>query len=379
MPSDGSLLHADSQSARLRKPEQPAEVRYTGNDRRRLFALARLFAAEAGFRPDVISFREAVLGDADATTEQVEQGLEALKRFEESALANAKELDVEAIRVEMKKLWNRRPGRAPVCLSDDLARSFVQSPLAQCLALEDFRAYGISPARHSVRTWTQSTAAGRHPIRQVLLREPDLEIHLQEDMAHSVYRVMVGGSPPRERAREAGGTHRLSYPLPKGGQGMVDVWPGSVLDGLSHLARDLARCYYWNEADAVWFVLTGAMPAVRGLDISVYRNAAEDSVDSYVEIRMLPWIDPDTVRAAIIGFRRDLARAGRAIGDRGFRLVDFVISRARPDIAPNDRLWKRLHREWNECHGTKDEFRNAADLRAAYYAARDSLLRKSYR
>ncbi len=160
---------------------------------------------------------------------------------------------------------------------------------------------------------------------------------------------------------------------------MVDVWPGSVLDGLSHLARDLARCYYWNEADAVWFVLTGAMPAVRGLDISVYRNAAEDSVDSYVEIRMLPWIDPDTVRAAIIGFRRDLARAGRAIGDRGFRLVDFVISRARPDIAPNDRLWKRLHREWNECHGTKDEFRNAADLRAAYYAARDSLLRKSYR
>ena len=118
--------------------------------------------------------------------------------------------------------------------------------------------------------------------------------------------------------------------------------------------------------DSVWFVLTGAMPAVRGLDISVYRNAAEDSVDSYVEIRMLPWIDPDTVRAAIIGFRRDLARAGRAIGDRGFRLVDFVISRARPDIAPNDRLWKRLHTDWNACPGTKAEFRNAPPFRPAW-------------
>ena len=368
-----------------RKSDDPTTLRYTEQDRQTLFTLATVFAAEASRRSDVKSFRESVIDEAVQTTTQYNRKLAWLTGLRAKALGNPADFDVEQIDQEILRMQADMPKDPPQVVSDEVARKFVGSPLTQCLSLEQFREHRISPMRHVIRSSQSSTVSGRHPLRILALENPDVTIRLEEDFKDGIYRVTVQREAdsethgdatnltPNERLVEAYEVHLLAYPLQKGGEGTVDVWQGSLLHSLSKLASELARCYHWTKAGAAWFVLTGQTPMVQGLDISVYGNTAEDAVDAYIEIRMLPWLHPKTIQGAIRSIRADLAHAGRKVSSRNLKLVNYIVSRVPSDISPKDKRWKELHRQWNDSHGKMEGFRNADDLRAAYNSDRDSL------
>ena len=128
-------------------------------------------------------------------------------------------------------------------LTPEAARDFVLSPGASVVFRAPFEK--AAPLPVGLRARVESDEAGL-------------------DGDGWVRRVVLRADPPVGRYSAETRTRLATLALPAGDDRVawVEYWPGSALHELDKLARWLARRFPWREAEAAWFVLTGAAPWV---------------------------------------------------------------------------------------------------------------------
>ena len=174
----------------------------------------------------------------------------------------------------------------------------------------------------------------------------------------------------------------LDFPRQEGKIASREVWSNSLLGELTSVGAKLSERYRWQPAQAVWFVLTGEIPAVPSLTVTRSFPTSMYHSDMLITIEATPWVSPRTVKRA---FRKAQIKAvgvgGRRSGEEKLKLLRFVIERIeplgseelgmlddgeKPPGAPKG-LWglelvaqypwyrrmpngKEIVREWNETH-----------------------------
>jgi hypothetical protein len=175
----------------------------------------------------------------------------------------------------------------------------------------------------------------------------------------------------------------LEFPNEEGRIARRKVWSTSLLGELAKVGERLSERYRWQPAQAVWFVLTGEIPAVPALTVTRSFPSSMYHHDVLITVEASPWVSSKTVEKA---YRKAQIKTlgssgGRPLGMRALKLLRFVIERIeslgmeelrklkegkRPPGAPTEEGWrvlelvaqypwyrkmpngKRLVREWNE-------------------------------
>lgn len=154
------------------------------------------------------------------------------------------------------------------------------------------------------------------------------------------------------------------------------VWVISLLGELWDLGEKLASRYRWQPAQAVWFVLTGEVPAIVPLRYTQTFYQSNYHRDPTTTIEAATWLSVDTIRRAFLHAQAGpLGSGGRSPSIKNSRLFRFVMERVdsmghfgegkRPDEAPEylreseliSQGWytkipkgKELVKEWNRTY-----------------------------
>lgn len=142
----------------------------------------------------------------------------------------------------------------------------------------------------------------------------------------------------------------LAYPGEDGRLAHVRAAPGSVLGHLQKVGSRLARRYPWQEAEAVWFVLTGVPPFVSPATWRVSCRATPLFTRAVLTLEVEPWVPP---KAVMEGYRRIQERLGirKGVGAKAVALVDFLAQQVRVHQTDMELpSWSELMALWNEAH-----------------------------
>jgi len=183
----------------------------------------------------------------------------------------------------------------------------------------------------------------------------------------------------------------LEFPDEDGNIAGHEVWSISLLGELKGLGEKLSERYRWQPAQAVWFVLTGKIPAVPALTVTRSFAGSMYHYDVLITIEASPWVSSRVVERA---FRKAQIKTlgsggGRPPGKKNLKLLRFVTERIehlgtfvegkRPLGAPEHMVglelvaqypWyrkmpngKELVREWNETYETYPKWKYDGDDR----------------
>ncbi len=157
--------------------------------------------------------------------------------------------------------------------------------------------------------------------------------------------------------------------------------PAGALEDLHEISRRLSRAFRWRIGDSNWFVLTGHVPFVRPISVSVRHNSHRD-LPNYLNRRYYlegndfivdtaeiviaaeAWVPSQIVTQAFSEVQRQV-RGGdnRKTTDKVLGVVRFVANRLGagklrwPELQAK---WKRAHPEWsyNGRNGLYEAFHN---------------------
>jgi hypothetical protein len=141
----------------------------------------------------------------------------------------------------------------------------------------------------------------------------------------------------------------VAFPSRDGGTARLPATTPALWE-LQRLARELVAAHGWTEAQAAWFLLTGAVPVRWPLMVQpVYEEDVTDPKQPRsvrrIEIRADAWLPASAISEAYQRAVR-MSRGGRPVSERQLRLALFVQERSLAAKPP----WSRLRREWNESH-----------------------------
>jgi hypothetical protein len=260
-------------------------------------------------------------------------------------------------------------------LAADQARDLLRSPAAAILRTRRFREKNIPIVGHTAEVKSPDPEVlpwGSSYVATVIVDPPGVT---QEE------RMPSWGGPPWTEFKNQRPVV-LEFPDGEGGIARRGVWSISLLGELTRVGEKLSERYRWQPAQAVWFVLTGEIPAVPSLRVTRSFSSSMYHSDTLITVEASPWISPRTVKRA---FRKaqikTLGDGGRRTGEKHLKLLRFVIERIewlgseelgmldegkRPPGAPK-RLWglelvaqypwyrrmpkgKEIVREWNETY-----------------------------
>lgn len=119
----------------------------------------------------------------------------------------------------------------------------------------------------------------------------------------------------------------LEFPDEEGRIVGREVWSISLLGELRELGEKLSERYRWQPAQAVYFVLTGEIPAVPALTVIRSFTSSMYHFDTLITVEASPWVSSRTVQRA---FRKAQIKTqgsdgGRSLGEKNLKLLRFVI------------------------------------------------------
>src|SRR5215207_5305924 len=235
-------------------------------------------------------------------------------------------------------------------ISSVTARKLIGSPAARVLRKAAFENLDIPFLDHTAKLVDHETdlvIKGRRYRATVFVDPPGLT--RPEEM------VTWSGTPQTDNQRLV----ELDYPDEEGKVRNVQVWSISLLGELRKVGEKLSERYRWQSAQAVWFVLTGEIPAVPALRVTRSFPSSMYHHDALITVEASPWVSSKTVGQA---FRKAQvktlgSRGGRPLGKRALKLLRFVIERIeslsieelgqleegkRPPGAPKEKGWQVL-------------------------------------
>ncbi len=187
-----------------------------------------------------------------------------------------------------------------------------------------------------------------------------LEAHDRDDVHAWRTQVLDGTLLPydetleawlRDRAAIEGPRELLAYSTPDATfVRRVAVAPGSVLDDLRVVADDLARDYRWQPAQAVVFVLTGGVPVIPEVRVTVRRSSSPAA--SCIVLEADPWTDPRRLADIYQRVRTDATnrRRFRLPDKKSLAVVEFVANR-------NGEPTEAVRKEWNKTQRANPEWK----------------------
>ena len=156
--------------------------------------------------------------------------------------------------------------------------------------------------------------------------------------------------------------------------------PTNAIEDMREVSRRLSRAFRWRVGDADWFLLTGYVPFVRPVSVSVHKNSIRDvpnylNRDYHLEgsdfmvdtaeivITAEPWVDANIVIRAFKEVQKQVNGGdNRKITAKTLDAVRFVARRLRTDKI----RWQQLRSEWNSeqddpkrRYGSRDSLRKA--------------------
>jgi hypothetical protein len=198
------------------------------------------------------------------------------------------------------------------------ARKLIGSPAARVLSKAAFENLDIPFLDHTAKLVDHETdlvIKGRRYRATIFVDPPSL--------TRQVEMVTWSGTPQTDKQRLV----ELDYPDEEGKVRNVQVWSISLLGELREVGEKLSERYRWQSAQAVWFVLTGEIPAVPALRVTRSFPYSMYHHDALITVEASPWVSSRTVEKA---FRKAQAktlgsRGGRRIGEKNLKLLRFVI------------------------------------------------------
>jgi hypothetical protein len=125
------------------------------------------------------------------------------------------------------------------------------------------------------------------------------------------------------------------------------------------------------------FVLTGAVPQVRALDMSTTTIGGGDFNDAYLNIKVLPWVSLGTLKSLYHDAQRQLLLARGKRFERTLEVFRFVTREA--GTYPEESDWRGLFNKWKEEHKNElKPFKQPRDIKQCYNRARETLLQHDY-
>jgi hypothetical protein len=124
----------------------------------------------------------------------------------------------------------------------------------------------------------------------------------------------------------------LEYPDEQGRIVARQVWSISLLGERKEAGEKLSYRYRWQQAQAVWFVLTGEIPAVPALTVIRSFPSSMYHSDTLITIEAAPWVSSKTIEKA---FRKAQIKSmgtkgNRRPSEKNLRLFRFIIERIEP-------------------------------------------------
>jgi hypothetical protein len=143
------------------------------------------------------------------------------------------------------------------------------------------------------------------------------------------------------------------------------VRSNSFLGALHTAVGKVIQQYPWEEADAVWFILTGEVPWVVPVTwqarwfggdrtISSFREEEESFSYGFITLKVEPWVSPQSVKQIYSEAQRSLRgeQRSRRLENKSLKLLEFVNERANPaDLSSpkgRERLASELVSAWDE-------------------------------
>ena len=222
-------------------------------------------------------------------------------------------------------------------LTAEQARSLVQSPATRFFGDGWFEFWGgsipLTGHRATLESYRREREGQKVRHRAAVSVDPpgitEIAERWTQEPAHKVIRKR-----PND---DVGNGEPLSFVNEEGRVQVSWVWEGSLLDKLRRLSEKLAQRYFWQDAQATMFVLTGEIPARPSLQVSYkQKNAGVGSKalkvsQGMVILEIAPWVSAKTVeRAYRSAQKRILRRHNRPIKEKNLRLFRFVTERLEP-------------------------------------------------
>jgi hypothetical protein len=147
----------------------------------------------------------------------------------------------------------------------------------------------------------------------------------------------------------------LHYRASGGREIQTVVYPGSLLDELRGIGQELARCYSWEQIEAMWFVLTGIIPLVCPINWRFEAALREEYDSTYIVLSCAPWVSAKTVQRLYRQAQQEvLGKENRPLSERSLEPFRFaVLEHALEGDWPG---WRRLRDRWNQKHAEFPEW-----------------------
>ncbi len=132
-----------------------------------------------------------------------------------------------------------------------------------------------------------------------------------------------------------------------------EVWPDSVLHKLHDITARLVNPYPWNAKEATIFVLTGWIPVVQPVGVTLQGSVSPFSEHHKIALEIEPWASAATVTQEYIAARRRIVHHDpRHRTTRPLSVLRFVIKKEneRRNTGSQVESWETLVREWNKQH-----------------------------
>jgi hypothetical protein len=239
-------------------------------------------------------------------------------------------------------------------LSPEQARELLTSPVAAHWHLEQFRQYGVLVVGHTYEVKEgHRDDRGLYPLVEVPVDGSDVKsFHDRRPLVTGPWEIpdkpedaRSNGRLKRELKTPTGSWKVLAFPGEDGYTHRVLVRPRSVLGDLHAEVSRLIQRYPWEEANVVWFVLTGEAPWVapltwqfRGVD----KHHSEASFSyGFITLKIEPWVPVEEVQQVYGVLQRRLRGKDRArrLETKSLDLLRFVSElRGRRDKAGNEEV-----------------------------------------
>lgn len=208
-------------------------------------------------------------------------------------------------------------------LSKRKAWKLIESWAARILPIHLFEAWEIPFTGHTAKLEEHTrelVAKGVRYLATITVQPPGITKEVQM--------ITWAGTQKTDKQRLVG----LEYPNEEGKIRGVEIWSISLLGELRELGEKLGKRYRWQPAQAVWFVLTGEIPAVPALQTFRQFKGSMDHRDCLITVEASPWVSSKTVERA---FRKAQIKTlgsggGRPPGEKNLKLFRFVTEQIEP-------------------------------------------------
>jgi hypothetical protein len=234
----------------------------------------------------------------------------------ETYLAMCAECDLDVYRFRKEVLEGR-------LLAVNRARELLRSPAAAFLETKHFKMWNIPVTGHSAKVKYESE-----------LVPPGFERHTATITLHppGITRKVELPTWPGYTRGEKQRIVVLEFPDEQGKVVGHEVWSNSLLGELRQVGEKLSERYRWQAVQAVWFVLTGAVPAVPALTVTRTFPSSIYHQDTLITIEAAPWVSSERVEKAFRSAQIKTmgTKGNRRPSKKNLRLFRFVNERIEP-------------------------------------------------